>query len=193
VTLPTNLGYVGLALLVGGESLGLLVPGETAILAAAVLAREGSLDIVLVVAIAATAAVIGDNVGYLLSRRGARILLLHRGPLLDRRMRTLARGERFFARYGRQSVFIGRWVVFGRVTVPWLAGASRMPWRPFLFWNVLGGVSWATTVAVAGYALGAAAEVLFTSTTVAVLAVLVFLAVRAWWRGRHSRDEAARR
>jgi membrane-associated protein len=183
LTVPANLGYVGLALLVGGESLGLFLPGETAILAAGVLAREGRLKIAIVLPVAAAAAIAGDNLGYLLGRRGARLILLARGPLLTHRVRLLERGERFFARYGGHAVFLGRWLVFARVTVPWLAGASRMSQREFMLWNGLGGVTWSASVGLAGYALGVAASAIFASTTVVTLIVLLVLGLRAAWRG----------
>jgi len=79
-----------------------------------------------VLPVAALAAVVGDNLGYLLGRRGGRMRLLARGPLHAHRVRLVERGERFFARYGGRAVFLGRWLVFARMTVPWLAGASRM-------------------------------------------------------------------
>jgi membrane-associated protein len=184
VTLPANLGYAGLALLVGGESLGLILPGETAILAAGVLAREGHLQIALVVPVAVLAAIVGDNIGYLLGTRGARMLLLARGPLRERRASVVQSGERFFARYGGRAVFLGRWIAFARITVPWLAGASRMSQRRFVLWNALGGITWATSVALAGYALGAAASAIFASTTVAVVLLALALALSAAWRRR---------
>jgi membrane-associated protein len=186
VSVPSNLGYVALALLVGGESLGLLLPGETAILTAGALAHSGRLDLALVLAVAACAAIVGDGIGYLLGRRGVRLLLVMRGPLQERRARFAERGERFFARHGPAAVFVGRWVVFARVTVPWLAGASGMPARKFFPYNALGGISWSATVAVAGYAFGLAAAAVFTSATVAVVVLLLVLALRAAWRRRRS-------
>jgi membrane-associated protein len=174
VALPANVGYPALALLVGGESLGLILPGETAILAAGVLARDGHLEIVLVIAVAAVAAIVGDNVGYLLGRRGARqLMLVRRGPLREHRARLVREGERFFARYGGRSVFLARWVVVARFTAPWLAGASRMPRREFLLWNAVGGITWSATVALAGYALGAAASAIFATTTVILVVGLL--------------------
>ena len=116
VSLPSHLGYLALALIVGGESLGLLLPGETAILTAGVLARSGRLELGLVLPIAAAAAIAGDG--------------------------------RFF------------------------------------LYNSLGGISWSATVALAGYALGLAAGAIFASTTVALLALLLALALRAAWRRR---------
>jgi undecaprenyl-diphosphatase len=184
VNLPAHLGYLALALLVGGESLGLLLPGETAILTAGALARSGRLEIEVVLLVAAAAAVTGDGIGYLLGRRGVRMLLVMRGPIREPRARLVERGEGFFARYGRRAVFLGRWLVFARVTVPWLAGASRMPPRAFFLYNALGGITWSATVALAGYGLGAAAGAIFASTTVATLAVLLGLALTASWRRR---------
>jgi membrane-associated protein len=169
---------------VGGESLGLLLPGETAILAAGVLAREGRLAVGLVIALAAVAAIIGDNIGYLLGRRGARqLLLVGRGPFREHRARLVEEGERFFNRYGGRSVFLARWVVVARMTAPWLAGAARMPRRTFLAWNAAGGITWSATVALAGYALGAAASGIFATTGVIFL-VATIVALIAYSRRR---------
>jgi membrane-associated protein len=179
---PENLGYLGLALLVGGESLGLILPGETAILAAGVLARDGRLQIGLVLPVAALAAIAGDNLGFLLGRRGGRMLLLARGPFRTHRVRLVERGERFFARYGGHAVFLGRWLVFARITVPWLAGASRMPQREFMPWNALGGITWSASVGLAGYVFGVAASAIFASTTVVLLTVLLAFGLTAAWR-----------
>ena len=190
MSVPAHLGYVALALLVGGESLGLLLPGEAALLAAGVLAHEGRLDVALVVAIAALAAIVGDNIGYVLGRRGGRMLLTVRGPLRERRRRALREGERFFARHGARAVFLGRWVAVARVTVPWFAGGSRMPWRTFLLLNALGGVSWVTTVVFAGYAFGAGAAVAFGSVGIALLGLVLVLAAAAAWRARRGRRAA---
>jgi membrane protein DedA with SNARE-associated domain len=175
VTVTAHAGYLALALLVGGESLGLVLPGETALLTAGVLARSGRLEIGLVIPIAAAAAIAGDGIGYLLGRRGVRTLLVVRGPLREQRTRLAREGERFFDRYGAPAVFLGRWVAFARVTVPWLAGAGRMPPPRFAAYNALGGISWSATVALAGYTLGAAAAAIFTAVTIVALTVLVAL------------------
>ena len=185
MVLSANIGYPALALLVGGESLGLILPGETAILAAGALARDGHLQIALVIPIAAVAAIVGDNIGYLLGRRGARqLLLLRRGPLKAHRARLIREGEGFFARYGGRSVFLARWVVVARVTAPWLAGASRMPVRSFFVWNALGGIAWSASVALAGYVLGAAASAIFASATAILIVILLSAGIRAAWRRR---------
>src|SRR3954451_22450347 len=82
VSIPANLGYLALALLVGLESSGVPLPGETALIASGVLASRGDLSIELVILIAAAAAIVGDNVGYWIGRKGGRKLLTAKGPLL---------------------------------------------------------------------------------------------------------------
>jgi membrane protein DedA with SNARE-associated domain len=190
-----HVGYALLVLLVGGESMGLL-PGETALIAAAVLSRSGGLQLPVVIALAAIAAIVGDNIGYALGRSGARSLLLMAGPFAARRADLLARGEKFFVRHGRKAVFFGRWIPVLRVTAAWLAGASRMPWSTFTLWNAAGCISWATSVGLAGYALGAAA--VGTITTVVFASLILFAAVtvvgaRRRRRGRDDRSSANER
>jgi membrane protein YqaA with SNARE-associated domain len=123
-----NLGYVALGALIGAESTGVPVPGETALLAAAVLAERGELDIELVIAVAATAAIVGDNLGYWIGRKGGRRLFELRGPLHRHRHTALARGESFFARHGPKAVFLGRWIAWLRIASAWLAGITHMHW-----------------------------------------------------------------
>ena len=155
-TLSGPAGYLALAALVAGEDGGVPVPGETALLAGAVLAHEGHMSIALVIADAAFAAMVGDNLGYLLGRKGARRLLERPGRGQAWRLRMLSRGERLFARHGPKAVLLGRFVTAARVVVAWLAGAERMPWPRFLAWNAAGAVAWATCIGLVGYVAGAA-------------------------------------
>lgn len=154
MVVPAHLGYIALAGLVGAESAGVPVPGETSLIAAAALAANGHLSIVAVIATAAIAAIVGDNVGYLIGRRGGRWILERPGPFYARRVRTLARGEQMFARYGAQAVFVGRWLPVLRFTAAWLAGTNRMPWKRFVVWNGLGGIAWAASIGTLAYLLG---------------------------------------
>lgn len=158
VDVPANVGYPLLFLLVGAEAAGALVPGETSLIVAAALAAQGRLSLPLVIALAATAAILGDNAGYLIGRRGLRRLLDRPGRWSTRRRRLVAEGEAFFARHGSAAVFFGRWLPGLRVVASWLAGANRMRWRRFLLWNALGGIAWASTVGTAAYLLGRSAS-----------------------------------
>jgi membrane protein DedA with SNARE-associated domain len=158
LNVPANVGYPLLALLVGAESAGALVPGETSLIVAGALAGQGRLSLPLVIAVAAGAAIIGDNVGYQIGRRGLRRLLARPGRWQERGQQAISRGQGFFERHGSAAVFFGRWLPGLRVLVFWFAGASRMPWRRFLLWNALGGVGWAASIGGAAYLLGRTAS-----------------------------------
>jgi undecaprenyl-diphosphatase len=153
--LPAVLVCAALFGLVAAESAGLPVPGETGLIAAGALAaRPGQVPIGVVVAVAAAAAIVGDNVGFAIGRHGGRRLLLREGRLADTRRRTAERGERFFTRHGPKAVFLARWLPGLRVAGAWLAGSLGMPWRRFLAWNALGGICWAVSIGIGAYLLG---------------------------------------
>jgi membrane-associated protein len=154
VNVPAGIGYPLLFLLVAGESAGALVPGETSLIVAGALAAQGRLSLVVVIAVAASAAILGDNLGYLIGRRGLRRLLDRPGRRAAARRRLVERGEKFFARRGAAAVFFARWLPGLRVVTAWLAGTDRMPWRRFLLWNTLGGIAWAATIGSLAYVLG---------------------------------------
>lgn len=161
ISLPAHLGYLILFALVGAESGGVPVPGESALIAAGVLAHHGQFRIELVIGIAAAAAIVGDNVGYLLGRTRGRRLLERPGFMQGHRRSILTKGDPFFAKHGPKAVFLGRWVLGLRVAAAWLAGINRMRWPVFLFWNALGGIAWATTVGLLAFYLGPTAEAIF--------------------------------
>jgi membrane protein DedA with SNARE-associated domain len=193
VNVPAGIGYPLLFVLVGAESAGALVPGETALIVAAALAGQGRLSLPLVIAVASGGAILGDNIGYLIGRRGLRRLLDRPGRRSVRRQRLLERGEAFFVRHGSAAVFFGRWLPGLRVVASWLAGANRMRWRRFLVWNALGGISWATTIGAAAYLLGRSASGSLGAIGLAGLAIatLVYLVSRI--RGLHGRFVISRR
>jgi membrane protein DedA with SNARE-associated domain len=147
-------GYPLLFLIVMSESGGLPVPGETGLITAAVLASQGKLKIELVIALAAAGAIVGDNIGYLIGRKGGRWLLERPGHFHKQRLQVLAVGQPFFDRHGPKAVFFGRFVLGLRVWASWLAGATRMHWRSFVLWNALGGIVWASTIGLIAYFLG---------------------------------------
>ena len=150
-------GYPLLVVLVMSESSGIPVPGETALITASLLASRGDLDITLVIVLAAAAAIVGDNIGYLIGRKGGRWALERPGRFQRERLRVITTGEPFFERHGPKAVFFGRFVLGLRVWASWLAGATHMRWRSFLLWNALGGICWATIVGLIAYLLGRSA------------------------------------
>jgi membrane-associated protein len=183
IDIPANVGYAAVFGLIAIETMGVPVPGETALIAAALLAQKGQMEIVPLVALAAAAAILGDNVGFLIGRKGGRRLLMRPGPFHAQRVRVIEIGEPFFARHGPKAVFLGRWVSGLRIASAWLAGINGMSWRVFLPWNALGGILWACTVGFGVYALGRVAESVFTvvgpvAGGLAVVALVVALVVR---------------
>jgi membrane-associated protein len=151
-------GYPLLFVLVMGESSGVPIPGETALITAAVLASRGKLQIEWVIALAAVAAIVGDNIGYLIGRKGGRWLLQRPGRFHRQRLEVLRIGEPFFKRHGPKAVFFGRFILGLRVWASWLAGATHMHWRSFVLWNALGGICWATGIGLIAYFLGNSAS-----------------------------------
>lgn len=177
-----------LFLIVAGESAGLWLPGETALIAAAIYASAGHLSIVEVIIVAAAAAIIGDNIGYWVGREGGRAIL-DRVPVIGPRIaRLLPAGERFFDRHGGKAVFFARFFGGLRVIAAWVAGISRMDWWKFFAWNASGGIVWATGIGLAAYYGGKAlADALstyglYTGIGVIVIAVLAFFGMRYWHR-----------
>jgi membrane protein DedA with SNARE-associated domain len=156
--LVTSAGYPLLFVLVMSEAGGVPIPGETALIAAAVLASQGKLEIVPVIALAAAGAIVGDNIGYVIGRKGGRWLLERPGLFHRQRLEVLRVGEPFFKVHGPKAVFFGRFLLGLRVWASWLAGATRMRWGSFALWNALGGISWATAVGLVAYLLGHSAS-----------------------------------
>jgi len=150
-------GYPLLFGVVMAESSGVPVPGETGLIAAAVAASQAKLQIELVIPIAALAAIVGDNIGYQIGRKGGRWLLRRPGRFQRQRRQVLSSGEPFFERHGPKAVFFGRFLLGLRLWASWLAGATHMRWRSFVFWNACGGVCWATAIGLLAYFLGHAA------------------------------------
>jgi membrane protein DedA with SNARE-associated domain len=184
-----SLGYVVLPLAVAAESAGIPVPGETTLIAAAVLAANGKMQIAAVIALAAAGAIVGDNIGYLLGRHLGRRALVARGPGRRIRRSALDAGRALFARYGGAAILVGRFVAFGRVAIAWLAGAEKLRWRRFAAWNAAGSVAWATAVGGLAFALGTAGTRWLAAGG---LALTVAAFVRLWRDGRARRREASR-
>jgi len=136
------------------ENAGVPVPGETILLAGAALARFGHLSLPAVILVAITGAILGDNIGFFIGRRGGRVLLERRGRMFGLTPARIAQFDGFFARHGAMTVFIARFVTGLRVVGAILAGASTLPWGRFLIFNAAGAIAWATTFGAVGYLLG---------------------------------------
>ena len=152
--LVASYGYAFLFVLVAVESFGVPLPGETALVTAAAYAALGRLSIGGVVAAAAIGAVLGDNAGYWLGRKGGLPLVRRFGCRVGFDEAKIAWARRFFANHGAKTVFIGRFVALLRSWAAALAGVSHMPYGLFTIYNALGGVCWAVAFGTLGYLFG---------------------------------------
>jgi membrane protein DedA with SNARE-associated domain len=185
IAIPSNVGYVAVFGLIAIETMGIPVPGETALIAGALAAHDGQLEIAVLVALAAAAAILGDNVGFLLGRRFGRRVFARPGPGYDQRLALLDLGEPFFVRHGPKAVFLGRWVSGLRIASAWLAGMNKMRWPSFLLWNALGGIVWAVGVGLGAFFAGHAFETVITRIgVVGALAIVVPIVLFVAWRHR---------
>jgi membrane protein DedA with SNARE-associated domain/membrane-associated phospholipid phosphatase len=172
--------------------LGLFMPGETLVVASGFLAREGVFDLKILIIVIAAAAVIGDSIGYELGRRLGRGWLQYYGHWFGVRERHLERVDAFFIRHGGKSVFFSHFLHLLRALMPFMAGASRLPYLRFVFYNTLGCVLWATIFVVLGYFFGHSWELIhrWAGRAGAVLgAFFLFLLALGWIWGWVARNE----
>jgi membrane-associated protein len=180
-----------LAFLETGAFVGLVAPGETAIVLGGVVAAQGDVSLPAMILVAWSAAAAGDLASLLLGRRLGRRFLVTRGPRLGVTADRLARVEAFFDRHGPKAILVGRFVGLVRAVAPFLAGASGMRVRAFLPWSLLGTFAWATSFTLVGYAFhrsfaSAAGLLTHGALALAVLAAAV-LALREYRRSRRAR------
>ena len=176
-----NYGYEAVFALVGLESIGVPLPGETALITAALYAATTHrLSIAIVVALAAAGAIIGDNIGFTLGRWGGYPILRRYGKYIRFDERRLKIGRYIFQQHGGKVVFIGRFIAVLRTYAAFLAGTNRMSWPRFLVFNAAGGITWACAVGLAYYYIGSAVKNVrgpldIVLGAVAVLVVVAFL------------------
>ena len=153
--LVSTYGYWAVLLFVMLESLGIPLPGETILIAAAIYAGQTHhLSVWGVWGLASVAAVVGDNIGYWIGDKGGYRLLRKYGHYIRVKERELKVGRYIFDRYGPPVVFFGRFVSILRTYAAFLAGTNRMHWRKFFLYNMLGGVVWAGIWTFLAYYLG---------------------------------------
>ena len=151
----TTYGYSAVGALVALESLGIPLPGEAALIAAAVIAgTKHALNIGLVIAAASAGAILGDNLGFWIGRELGYRLLVRYGHYVALTMPRIKLAQYLFLRYGGAVVFFGRFVAALRCLAAFLAGANRMGWPRFLTCNAAGGIVWATIYGLGAYYIG---------------------------------------
>jgi membrane-associated protein len=191
--------YVIAGALAFGEAailLGMVLPGETALLVAGYYCHEDVLNLPLMIGIAVVSAVAGDSVGYAFGQRFGPPL---RGSRLGRWVghHRWVKADDFLNKHGGKAVLLGRCTALLRALVPSMSGMARMPYyRTFLPWNAAGGILWGAGCVLLGYAFAASLDTVEKYLTwgpvpilVLVVAVLVGLEIRS--RRRHKAEKAA--
>ena len=140
-----------LAFLETGAFIGLIAPGETTVIVGGLVAGQGQISLLLLIAIVWTCAVLGDVTSYALGRKLGRDFMVRHGARVKITEERLEQVEAFFERRGGMTILIGRFIGLVRAIAPFIAGASRMPLRKFLPYDVLGAGLWATTFCVLGF------------------------------------------
>jgi membrane protein DedA with SNARE-associated domain len=189
-------GYFAVAAVIGVESFGVPAPGQTIMVAAAIYAGAGRMNIFAVAAIAFVAAVLGDNIGYWIGVRGGRKLVHRWGKYILVTPARLDRAEKFFARRGNRIVVVARFIDGLRQLNGVIAGITAMPWRTFLIYNAIGAALWVGWWTTVSYLLGThLVEIIehahaykWWAIGVAVLAIAVYVTLHV----RHVRRRRAR-
>jgi membrane protein DedA with SNARE-associated domain len=183
---PTDLialyGYWAVAVVVGLESMGIPLPGETILVAAAIWAgARHDLNIAGVVAAASAGAIVGDSIGYWIGRTVGFRVLAHYGRRIGLTEERLKLGQYLFLRYGAVIVFFGRFVALLRTLAAFLAGVNQMSWPRFLFFNVTGGILWASVFGLGGYLFGQSIRYVGGPISLALLVAGVVAAIAAFF------------
>jgi membrane protein DedA with SNARE-associated domain len=187
-------GLWAIALFVLLEDFGIPVPGETVLIAGAVFAGSGRLNIVAVGVVGFLAAVAGDNIGYAIGRFGGRALVERWGRYVFLTKERLDKAERFFARHGGKIIVVARFVEGLRQANGIIAGIIGMRWLKFLACNALGAALWVGTWVSVGYFAGQHITAIYDAITnyslyVAIVAVVLIAA----WIVFHLRERRRRR
>jgi len=174
-----------------GAFIGLLAPGETAIVLGGVVAAHGDISLPAMIAIAWVAAAGGDLASFTLGKRLGRRFVIARGPRFGVTAPRLERVEAFFDHHGPKAILVGRFIGLVRAVAPFLAGASGMRLRAFLPWSLLGTLVWTSAFTLVGYAFSnsfsAAAGVLTHGALGVAVAAAAALGAREYIRARRAR------
>jgi membrane protein DedA with SNARE-associated domain len=171
------------------ENAGVPLPGETILLIAGYYASTGEFNIALVMIIAASGAVVGDNIGFAIGHHYGRGVLLRVGRFFFLTPKRLEHMENYFENHGNKTILVARFITGLRVFAALLAGASRkMPWRVFVLYNMAGAVLWSVVITTLGYLFGASLPILVKwvgrSGTILLIAAIV-IGVIVWRVRRH--------
>jgi membrane-associated protein len=155
-SLIITVGYLGLFGIVFAESglfFGFFLPGDSLLFTAGFLASQGILNVWILIGVTFAGAVLGDNFGYMFGRKVGPAIFKKEDSLLFSK-ENLVRAKKFYERHGAKTIILARFIPFGRTFAPILAGVGEMPYKSFLFYNIVGGALWTIGLSLIGYGLG---------------------------------------
>jgi len=180
-------GYLSVAVIVTIESFGPPLPGETIIIAASIYSGAGSLNIWLVALIAFLSAVIGDNIGYWIGRKGGHALVDRYGKYIGATPERYGKAEKFFLQHGRWIIIVARFIEGLRQLNGIIAGTAEMPWLMFATAQMLGAALWVGTWTLIGYHAGSHIQAIydgFAKVGYGLFALALVAGVVLWLRHR---------
>ena len=155
-TLVKTIGYVGIFAIVFAESgllVGFFLPGDSLLFTAGFLASQGVFNIAILCLVTFVAAVVGDNVGYQFGKTTGPKLFKQEDSLIFSK-NHIEKAVKFYEKHGGKAIILARFIPIVRSFAPIVAGAGKMEYRKFLFFNVIGALVWAVGVTLLGYYLG---------------------------------------
>lgn len=136
-----------------GLLLGFFLPGDTLLIAAGIFAKQGKFSIAAVIIVAAVAAIAGDSTAYFIGRKSGPRVFRNQDSIFFR-PDHVAKAEHFYEKHGTKTVLIAHYIPVVRTFTPLIAGVGKMKYRTFLLYDVIGDVSWAIIISLAGYYIG---------------------------------------
>jgi undecaprenyl-diphosphatase len=184
----------GLAFLETGAFVGLVAPGEFTVILGGVIAGQGEINVMLLLALTWLAAFLGDTTSFAIGARLGRGFLERHGPRVKITRERLSQVEGYFAKHGGKTILIGRFIGLVRALAPFVAGSSKMPYRRFAPYSVMGTGLWATTFVLLGYFFWRSFEEVagIAGRATVGFGIVVGVAVAVWYAYRRLRHEEQR-
>ncbi len=149
-------GVIGVAAILFAESgtfLGFILPGDSLLISAGILASTGAINLPLLIVLGTIGAILGDQLGYWFGRKTGPALFTREDSLLFHKD-NLLKAEIFYKKHGKKTIVLARYIAYVRMFAPMLAGAGKMEYRTFLTYNIIGGITWVVSLSLLGYTLG---------------------------------------
>lgn len=156
IPLIQTAGYIGVFGMIFAESgllVGFVFPGDTLLFAAGVLASKGYFDITFLIIGSCFFAILGDSIGYWIGKKIGPALFKREDSLFFKQ-EYVTRAQHFFDKHGKKTIFLCRYIPIVRTFAPVVAGVGKMHYKTFLFWNIVGGITWCVVLSLTGYFLG---------------------------------------